>query len=166
MPLRGRRADANQSGAFKKLCAFLEGNDECQYILDELVTIMRTLEPTATPYSSKHLKRKLKDEYGEFITITEVAAKIGVDCFSGCMNSILTNQWYAEREKNAADEVKRVIHTAAMLLIRREIRYRVYNREVFPSAEQSASGNREIVPDTLRLLIYGILKPASPDSDD
>ena len=81
------------------------------------------------------------------------------------MNSILTNQWYAEREKNAADEVKRVIHTAAML-IRREIRYRVYNREVFPSAEQSAWGNREIVPDRLRLLIYGILKPAKPDSDD
>ncbi len=76
MPLRGRRADANQSGAFKKLCAFLEGNDECQYILDELVTIMSTLEPTATHYSSKHLKRKLKDEYGEFITITEVAAKM------------------------------------------------------------------------------------------
>ena len=141
----------------------MESNDECQYILDELVTIMSTLDPTATPYSSKHLKRKLKDQYGEFITITEVAGKSGVVCFSGCMNSILTNQWYTEREENAADEVKRVIHTAAML-IRREIRSRVYNCEVFPSAEQIASGNSELVPDTLRLQIDGILKPATPDN--
>ena len=163
MPLRARQADINQSIAFTKLCAYIESNDECQYILDELVTIMSTLEPTATPYSSKHLKRKLKDQYGEFITITEVAGKSGVVCFSGCMNSILTNQWYKDREENAADEVKRVIHTAAML-IRREIRSRVYNCEVFPSAEQIASGNSELVPDTLRLLIDGILKPATPDN--
>ena len=163
VPLRARQADVNQSIAFKKLCAYIESNDECQYILDELVTIMSTLEPTATPYSSKHLKRKLKDQYGECITITEVAGKSGVVCFSGCMNSILTNQWYKEREENAADEVKRVIHTAAML-IRREIRSRVYNCEVFPSAEHIASGNSELVPDTLRLLIDGILKPATPDN--
>ena len=37
---------------------------------------------------------------------------------------------------------------------------------MFPSAEQIASGNKELVPDTLRLLIDGILKPATPDSDD
>ena len=126
VPLRGRQADDNQSVAFNKLCAFMEGNNECPFILDELVTIMSTLEPTATPYSSKHLKRKLKDQYGAFITITEVAGKSGVVCLSGCMNSILTIQWYKEREENAADELKRVIHTAAML-IRREIRSRVYN---------------------------------------
>ena len=140
MPLRGRQADDNHSVAFKKLCAFMEGNDDRQYIIDGLVTILSTLEPTATSYSTKHLKRKLKDQYGEFITITEVAGKCGFVCFSGCMNSILTNQWYTEREGNAADEVKRVIHTAAML-VRCEIRSRIYNCEVFPSAEQIAPGN-------------------------
>ena len=140
MPLRGRQADDNHSVAFKKLCAVMKGNDERQYILAELVTIVSTLEPTATPYSTKHLKRKLKDQYGEFITITEVAGNCGFVCFSGCMNAILTNQWYKDREENAADDVKRVIHTAAML-IRLEIRSRVYNCEVFPSAEQIAPGN-------------------------
>ena len=147
-PLRGRQVDDKQSVAFRKLCDFLEENNECQYTLDGLITIMSTLKPSVTPYCDRHMKRKLKAEYGKSIIITEVSGKSGVSCLTGCMNSILTDKWYSDRKQDIVEEENRVIQTAAML-IRRDIRSCAYDCDAFPSAEQIASGGGELVPRTL-----------------
>lgn len=165
-PLQGRQVDEEKSSAFQLLCKFLEDNDECQFTIDELLSTLNTLNPTeVNVYSKKHLKRKLEKHYGEFITITETKGKCSTVCFSGCSSRILTDKWYGDRKIKHEDEVKRVIETAAKL-IRQEIRSRAYDCDVYPSVEEIESGNNNLAPPSLKLLIDGILKPKKPYTSD
>ena len=160
---QGRRVDEEKSVAFMKLCKYLEENDECQYAIDEIMCVMSSYESTSTNYSKQYLTRKLKDHYADQITVANNIGKNGVVCFTEHMKDILTDEWYAARKNNAGEDVRRLIETAAMI-IRNDIRSQAYDCQVFPSAKQVLSGNYELVPDSLRMLIDGILKPKANDN--
>lgn len=157
-----RKPDDVKSNAFLKLCEYLEHNDECQYSLDELVSIMTNFEGTTTVYSKKHLKRKLEKHFGKHITIADISGRSGVVCFTHCVKDILSDEWYANRKSDSAEDIKRLIATAAEL-IRNDIHSRPFDCHLFPSAEQIISGNSDLVPESLQLLIDGILKPKEND---
>ena len=56
--LQGFKADGDQSKAFQKLCEYLEENDECQYSIEELMSIMGRIESKDSSYSKKTLEKK------------------------------------------------------------------------------------------------------------
>ena len=159
-----RKPDDEKSQAFMKLCEYLQQNDECQYSLDELLSIMTNFDGSSTTYSKKHLKRKLQDHFGNQITISDISGKTCIVCFTQYMKDVLSDEWYSQRESDPADEVKRLIATVAEI-IRNDIRSRPYSCDFFPSPEQITSGNCDLVPESLRLLMDGILKPKDNDSN-
>ena len=76
-------------------------------------------------------------------------------CFTEYMQDILTDEWYAACKSNPAEDVGRLIETVAMIN-RNDIHLHAYDCQVFPSDKQVISGNYELVPDSLRMLIDGI----------
>lgn len=144
--------------AFETLCEFLENSNECQHTIQELLTKMAGLSSSNISYSDYHLKCKLREYYGDAITITEIPGKPGVVCFGGLTNEILTAKWYEDKRQNMHEERNRIIETAAAI-IRQDIRSHSYDCDLYPNPEQISSGNAEMVPDTLRILIEGIINP-------
>lgn len=160
--LGGREVDKEKSLSFTKLCEYLEENNECQYSFDELMVIISGFENTGETYSRQYLTKKLKEHYGNQITIANNIGRSGVMCFSECMQDIVTNEWYAARKANPAEDVKRILETAAQI-IRNDIRSQAYECQVFPSTKQMSDGNSKLVPESLRVLVDGILKPKDND---
>ena len=101
---------------FRNYVSNLEENDERQYSIEELMSIMGRIESKDFSYSKKHLKRKLKEHFGDSIVVTDIPGKNGVVCFSHCMKNILNDSWYTNRKCNTADEAKRIIETAALII--------------------------------------------------
>ena len=85
--------------------------------------------------------------------------------FTECMQDILPDEWYAARKSNPAVDVRRLIEKAA-IIIRNDFCSKAYDYQVFPSAEEVISGNYDLVPDSLRVLIEGILKPKENHSQE
>ena len=159
---QGRKVDKEKSAAFMKLCQYLEENNECQYSIDELMSVMNSYEDNDTIYTKQYLKKRLKDHFGNQITVVDNIGKTGVVCFTEHMQDILTDEWYAARKSNSSEDVARLIETVAAV-IRKDIRSQAYDCHAFPTAEQVISGNSLLVPDSLRMLIDGILRPNKND---
>ena len=155
----GSSADAKREDAFEKLCDYLEENDECQYSFEDLQNMFLQLSPEVEAYSDIHLKRKLIQRYGNSLNFAVLSGKRNVICFGGATNSILSDNWYRNRNyDNEAQEELRVIKTAAAI-IRREIKSKSYDYSQFPTTEQISKGGAELVPEVLNVLITEIIQP-------
>lgn len=157
---RPTRNDVNET--FMKLCEYIEDNEECQFSLSDLVGVMKRLDSTTAPYSEKHLKRKLKEFYGDSVVFTSIPGRSSVVCFSGYRDKILTEQWYEEKKTNQTDERNRIVLMAAKV-IREDIRSRAYNCDTYPTSEEIAAGGCDLMPETLSLLINEIVLPKNSD---
>lgn len=150
------RNDTNET--FMKLCDYIQENEECQFSLNDLADVMKRLDATTEPYSEKHLKRRLKEFYGDAVVFTEIPGLSSVVCFSGYRDKTLTEKWYKEKKTDQTDERNRIVLMAAKI-IREDIRSRAYNCEIYPTAEDISSGGSDLMPETLSLLINEIVLP-------
>ena len=113
----GSSTDAKREDAFEKLCDYLEENDECQYSFEDLQNMFLQLSPEVEAYSDIHLKRKLIQRYGNSLKFAVLSGKRNAICFGGATNSILSDNWYRNRNyDNEAQEELRVIKTAAAII--------------------------------------------------
>jgi hypothetical protein len=87
----GRPQDDEKTAAFLKVVAFLQDHDDEQTTVGDLVTKMEEyLENSdAAPYSSKYMKSKLQEHFGNGLFITEVGGKANVVTFRNTAASIL-----------------------------------------------------------------------------
>ena len=111
---RGWKGDTEKVTAFENFCNFLELEGEL-YSLEELQEIMKSFSEDV--YSIKHLERKLKEKYGEHLLICSYRGKKNVVCLRNFASSILNDKWYTDRKSTLHDEQKRVVETAAKLIV-------------------------------------------------
>ena len=127
--------------------------------LEDLQNMFINLSPEVVAYSDTHLKRKLTQRYGSSLNFAVLSGKRNVICFGGATNSILSDNWYRNRNyDNEAQEELRVIKTAAAI-IQREIKSKSYDYSHFPTAKQISKGGAELVPEVLNVLITEIIQP-------
>ena len=65
----GRPVDQMKAGAFEQLCHHINSNDECQYSFGELLDLYTGFIGNCEGYTSKRLKQKLNEHYGNNVTI-------------------------------------------------------------------------------------------------
>lgn len=163
--VQGRKGDAVKSAGFDKLCQELEEDcDDCQYTLAQLILKMKQYDPTHETYSEKHLKRKLKDKYGEGVVFTEIQGRSSVVCFTGVAHKILSDKWYSDRNADPQSERLRIILTAARLL-RQDILSKAYETSCYPPAPDMSGGGQDLLPDSLQLFLEELLKTKSKKVD-
>ena len=123
--------DASTYDAFEKLVRFLEQNDECQYQLGELLEKFNSYTTTRVEetYITKHLRRRLKEHFGENIIISEEYGISSVVTFKEQAHNILREKWGTDKDN--VDEKKLIIDMAASF-IRDSIRSKAYSLDKYP----------------------------------
>ena len=139
-----------------KLCDYIDGADECQFSLEELVSVMNSFSTGYDIYSGKSVKRKLLKHYGNRITVTELPGLRNVVSLKETVHKILHDKWYAEKKTNMQDERKRVVEAAAAI-VREDIRAFICDCTVYPSVDSLQNEHGMIVPETLQCFIDGVL---------
>lgn len=146
-----------KSNAFDQLCGYLEDNDECQYDIKELVSIMKEYSlDDQSYYSEEYLKKKLKAHYGDAIYITSRSGK-WIVCFRGTASRILNDNWYEECYKNDSDERMRIVEAAA-IIIREDIYSLTCDCENYPNIDEIASGGYNEIPKSLKCFLQSVMK--------
>jgi hypothetical protein len=102
-------------------------------------------------YSVKHVKVLLKERYGDALVFASVSGHKDVICFRDIVSRIVSDKWYAERQKDAQKESERVIEAAAKLL-RASIQEVDYDNETYPlnSVMSDRALAREFLPQLLQ----------------
>lgn len=86
--------DPENSVAFEKLCSWVEVSDDEFYTSEDLQNKMGTLlNNSESVRSSKQLKRKLEDKYGEHICFSKISGRKNVIGFTNMVSSVITSQW-------------------------------------------------------------------------
>lgn len=92
---RGRPEETQTTDAMTHAYNFLESNrEECQFSLDDLFEGYQGDLPT-----TRTIKTKLLEKYGEDITITTLPNQKPIICFRDTGKQILTKAWYSEQKK-------------------------------------------------------------------
>lgn len=156
-PIAGRPENTQQTDAFGKLCDFLNTSDECQYSFSELQEKFCEFLPSNVPcFTEKTLKSKLETYYGNDIIITTAPGRKSVVCLRDTGHKILTKAWYEKKSENEEEERRRIVCTAAEI-IREDIRSQFYDTDMYPSLENLMEQSEALVPESLKLLIEGII---------
>jgi len=161
---RGQPEDSIKHKAFEELCAYLNENDECQYSISELHNILSQFLDEQPGYTTKHLKAKLMDHYGDKVTITKIPGKHGVVSFRDTVHNIIHDKWYTDKCTDMKQECKRIIETVAAI-VREDIRSCVYECDEYPAVKTLEELEENIVPQSLHNLIDGIINPHGKDTD-
>ena len=75
----GRKEDSERLEAFDLAVQYFEQNDEEQLTIGDLVKKMREFLPAETePYSTRHMKAKLKEHFSNNLIIAEINGKADV----------------------------------------------------------------------------------------
>ena len=135
--LVGRQANKESADYFNKLCSYTESETEV-YSLQELQGKMIEIaggENVYKVYSTKWLKTKLQQKFGDHVFFSEINGKSNVACFRNMANTIITDKWYEDKNSNIDDEAKRIVTTAAKL-IKSQIEEKNYSADFYLSTEK------------------------------
>ena len=85
--------------------------------------------------------------------------KSDVICFRNMTNFIVNDSWYKSRNKNAEEDSKRVVVTAAKLIVN-ELRSTTFRSESYPDTEQISdlNKNKGWLTENLRLFMETLIK--------
>ena len=114
----GRQANKESADYFNKLCSYIEPETEV-HSLQELQAKMIEIvggENEYKVYSTKWLKTKLQQKYGDHVFYSEVNGKSNVVCFRNMANTTINDKWFEDKNSNTDDEAKRIVTTAAKLI--------------------------------------------------
>ena len=87
-----------KAGAFEQLCHHINSNDEFQYSFGELSDLYTTFVGNGEGYTSKRLKQKLKEHYGDDVTITTSSGRPIIYSFCDIEHDILRDNWKSARD--------------------------------------------------------------------
>ena len=147
----GRPVDNDTSDAFVKTCAWLQKNCQEPISVSDLVEKMRTFVPHGSePYTSRHMKKKLQDWFGDNIIISGTDGRYNMITFGKTVSNIILDYHKENRLEDPDEEKFRLIEFAAKL-IRTEINLLYKNKEYYPSASEISSNdeNKSYLPPVL-----------------
>lgn len=164
--VRGRPESAKLSCAFDRLCDWIEEHFDTQvFTLQELFEHMSSEDTEFEMYSTKHLKRKLVERYGDHIVFSEVNGRRDVVCFKNVSAYIISDKWYTDRHRDVLTESQRVVHAAAKL-IAASIRDMKFDAKVYPSSSaiQECQEDGKWVPSLLQLFLKTLISSKTKQS--
>ena len=152
-----RNLDLDNQSAFEQLCIWLqeEGNIERQYTMAELRHELSQFLPDGVPaYSTKHLKLKLMEFFGDQLIVSEVEGKMNVLTFTRSATTIL-HQSYTD---STSDDEKLQAVIDIGLSIRQELRADQKKTDSFPSPnETNVDVLESLIPTKLLKLMTVII---------
>ena len=155
---RGRPSLSDQEGVFLEVIKYLEENDDEQVTINDLVQEMESLLLSSDhdAFSSKHMKRRIKEHFGDRIVITNNNGKNDVVTFLTTASSILQEHYQKPKSGNYEEEKIRIIKAAAYL-IKNDIKICTSNsaNEFFPSIESDLEV-LEFLPNSLKVLLQSM----------
>lgn len=133
--------------------SYLEQNsDECQFSLNELMT---KIEGDYRPHI-KTVKAQLLKKYGDDVLIAVTANKAPVVCFRNTGFKLLTEAWYNQKSKDKTEECRRIVKTAAAIILE-DIRSRVYETKYYPPSDNFFQESESDIPETLRVFLDDVI---------
>ena len=117
-------------------------------------------------YKTKWVKKKLIEKYDDHVFFAEMNGKSDVVCLKRSADLILNSSWYEKREKDLAEEPKRIINTATKLILS-DIRSMSRESDIYPTENKISDIKtcESLLPESLRkfseVLIKGRLKRSS-----
>ena len=155
----GRPQDEEKTDAFVKVAKFLQENDDEQITVDDIIALMTDYmaDSESTAYGHTHMKAKLLQHFGDQILITEINGKANVVTFRSTAETIL--QEFHAHQKDYPEQEKKYIIQAAAKLIKNDTQLVETSTEHYPPVDEIETEERclDILPDTLKLLLQGIL---------
>ena len=151
----GRPMNSQKALAFEQLCRHIDTSDECQYSFTELCELYQGYLGDEDEYSSPHLNRKLKDHYGNDVTITVSLGKPSIYSFRDTEHNTLRAKWEANRQV-PSDNIS-IVEMAASI-IRNDIRTMPFDCSEYPRMDDFSDCANSTVPETLHCLLHGIIK--------
>ena len=115
----GRPQDEERNQAFIKVAKFLEGNDDEQITVGDLVEKMEEYlnNTESEPYRRSHMKTKLLEYFGDKIIITHIKGKRNVVTFRTTAMAILQEFHFCEHQDDLDinEEQMNIIKTAVLI---------------------------------------------------
>ena len=94
----------------------IESEAEIHSMSEIYSKIIGFVEENNDVYTKRWLQIKLKFNYWELVTFTEVSGKPNIVCFKNMTEFVVNDKWFSKREKEYLnDEADWIIVTAAML---------------------------------------------------
>lgn len=157
----GRPAADNAMTIFEKMCYVLETTcEENAYTMDGLHELMSSLctgDPQFDIYSAKHVKRLLKERYGDRIFFAEVSGRKNVICFRDLSNLIVSDKWYVDKLAENVDVRDKIVRDAARL-IADEIRQIPSSTSIYPTTEDISTPNDQLIPPLLATFMQSLVR--------
>ena len=154
----GRPQDEEKNDAFLKVARFLQENDDEQITVVDLVEKMEEYlgDSASTAYGRTHMKARLQEHFGDQIIITEINGKPNVVTFRSTVANILHDFHAQPKNVDLETEKLNIIRTASRL-IKSDIKLIKTSNDIYPLIETEAETNANFLPQTLKLLLEGIL---------
>ena len=148
---RGRSKDSFQEEAFLKVMEDLSMNDQELTTVTDLMESMKAYlgDSGSTPYGFTHMKKRIKDYYGDDIIITEINGKHNVVTFTTAASKILHEFHHTAGKNDTTREKIRVIETAAKL-IKSDIQSITQCKDFYPTSDDmSIQKAKAFIPESL-----------------
>ena len=114
-------------------------------------------------YTTKYLRDKLQQHYGEQIIITNSKGRLeNIVTFRDRGYQVLREQWVCETKADVLTEKERIIDMAASI-IRDDIQMQVYDCSLYPSIENTDDGC-SVVTNSPNRFLHGVIKSKSTNT--
>ena len=144
----------SEQEAFIQVIEYLEENENSYLSIDDLQVYMSTL--TESPYTTRWIRSKLEQHYGDSIVIANMKGCKDVVYFRKSSNNLLYEFYKEGQHKDSATEKERVIKLAANL-IRNDIKALDYNKnDYFSFRELSTEDMLSFLPESLKLFLKSL----------
>lgn len=140
------------------MARFLRENDDEQITVVDLVEKMEEYlrDLASTAYGRTHMKARLYEHFCDQIIITDINRKPNVVAFRSTVANIL-HDFHAQPKNVDLETEKLYIIRTASRLIKSDIKLIESSNDIYPLIEAEAETNADFLPQTLKLLLEGIL---------
>lgn len=149
----GRPQDEGISNAMEEIFDYIEGTDNCQYSIDELLEQVITGEPPHV----KTIKERLREKYRDQIFFSTIRTRQTVVSFRSFSDKILSDTWYTSRCKDEQRERERIVQKAAEIILE-DIESMAYDNSAYPPSASFCSESEQLIPKSLRVFMDCIVK--------
>ena len=130
------------------LCIWLEVDSDAElHTLKELHDKMSSFAGEESVYSTKRLKQKLQERYGNKLYFSEVDGKPNVACFQGM----------EERRRDKEKDAERIVTTAAKVIMA-EIRETKYDTSNYPKTLDISDASSDWIPKLLKTFLQVLIR--------
>ena len=152
---RGRKLTYDREAAFLKVIVFLETSEIDQVTLQDLVQLMSEhLDENSEPFTSKHMKSRLIEHFGERLFVTDEKGKKCIVTLQRTASLLIQSLYKESKDSNPETQKRNIIETAAKL-IKNDIKDMKQCNEIYPDVTDIESSEKcmAFIPTSLRIFL-------------